>query len=120
MIDATNVPRMDLLGKADPYVCLWTRETRKMHTAVRSYTLNPVWQVWRTGQPTASFRPRRRRRLPIATLLMRASPGELVSHGAQAVSIAAAANPRHDANLPPCAGDVYVPGAQHRAPELAS
>lgn len=80
---------MDLLGKADPYVCLWTRETRKMHTAVRSYTLHPVWQVWRMGQPTPSLRPCMRRRLPIAALLLSASPGELVSRGAQAFSIAA-------------------------------
>lgn len=70
VVEATGVPRMDLLGKCDPYCTLWVRDSRKvgmaavpcaacrgrrrdglppacatpqMTTAIKSRTLRPHW-----------------------------------------------------------------------------
>eukprot|EP00887_Chlorella_sp_A99_P007894 scaffold20.g7894.t1 len=43
LVDATNLPRMDLIGRADPYVQLSVADKGKASSSVRSNTLEPVW-----------------------------------------------------------------------------
>ncbi|KAK9824188.1 hypothetical protein WJX72_008409 [[Myrmecia] bisecta] len=41
---ATNVPKMDIFGKCDPFVRLYTRDKRKLKSQVKSRTYHPVWE----------------------------------------------------------------------------
>ncbi|KAL6775843.1 hypothetical protein ACKKBG_A18715 [Auxenochlorella protothecoides x Auxenochlorella symbiontica] len=41
--EATGVPRMDLIGGADPFVKLWVAEGTKLNTSVKARTRHPRW-----------------------------------------------------------------------------
>jgi len=44
IIEAKEVPRVDLFGKCDPFVKLWVRENApKSSTTIRHRTLSPIW-----------------------------------------------------------------------------
>lgn len=44
VLEAENVPRMDLLSASDPYVRLFTRITRQVSTPVIQNAKHPVWR----------------------------------------------------------------------------
>lgn len=43
VISARNLPDTDIIGKSDPFVSLYTRQTRIVKTSVIKNNLNPVW-----------------------------------------------------------------------------
>lgn len=43
VISARNLPDTDIIGKSDPFVTMYTRQTRMVKTSVIKNNLNPVW-----------------------------------------------------------------------------